>query len=296
MGLHFRIFMKNCSALYNNSMKTIITVLFLSITTPLFSQKISDADYVYKLINKYQDDSLQSAYVGFHKFINQKPKSVYKGTCLYYLAEIETQKNHLDSAMCLYKKVLLIDIPDSVDDNYRNKAAKQLAYTYIEKKQFKKALKYISIANHKYTYKSFCGNAYAIDDLEMASLYTQCYLPLNYLKKAIAVLAPLMFNNGLADNSDEVKQLYNIYQKIYNKAEIKNEFVNAEKTLVIKEEKMKDYIYYKPIIRIFDEEIFVPCFSFMDYEFELEKMTNEQKRDKCISTIKNSEIYKLAVQ
>lgn len=276
-------------------MKTITTILLSILTSVTFGQQFADKIFLYRLVDSYENDSIQYAKKEFSNFTKTKPTSIYKIIAVYHLALIADKLDNKEEAISLYKQVLELTVPDSIENNYKNYSAKDLAEIYIDKKDYKTAIKYLDLTKKKFSYKHFCGNAYASDDIYTADRYSDCYIGLGNYKKAIDILSPHMFSNGLADNSGLVKKLYLTYLKVYSKSEIKNQFLNADKSLEIKKEKYKEETYLRPLIKVFNSQVFIPIFTYMDYEFEISKMTDEQQKQKCIDEIKNSEIYKFAM-
>src|ERR1017187_7647231 len=196
----------------------ILVPLFLLINETIsFGQSLSDKDQMNQIEKIYDDsDSILKAKKVLENFIINNPKSIYTLKATYLLAEIAYSQKNIETATLLYKEVLACSIPKSENWNYRNYSAKKLASLYIDKKDFKTALKFIDLACKKFPLESFCGNAYAQDHIWMADLYSSCYNGQGKNKKAIEVLAPLMFNNRLANNSELVKKLYDTYLKIYS--------------------------------------------------------------------------------
>lgn len=277
-------------------MKTFTIILFSIWSSLAFGQTFSEKVFLYRIINTYENDSVEFAKNEFSDFIKTKPTSDYQIIAIYYLAEIAHLQANFEEAISLYKQVLNLTVPDSIEQNYKNFSTKELAEIYIDKKEYKKAIKYLDLTKKEYPYQHFCGNGYAADEIYTANLYAECYIALENYKKAIDLLSPHMFNNGLADNSRLVKNLYSAYLKVYTKSEIKNEFLLAEKTLQIEEEKINEETYLQPFIEIFNRKVFVPTLSFLDWEFEISKMTDEQRKQKCMEDILHSEIYQLAIE
>lgn len=192
----------------------------------------------------------------------------------------------------LYSKVLTIPVPDSVDDaNYRRSAATRLAEIFIANQNYSAALNYLDIAKHKFIPRFDCGNARIEDDMKMKVLYSSCYIGQGNYNKAIDTLAPYMFVGWYGDNTIVIDKLYEAYQKIHTKEKIKNEFLNAEKSLVIKQEQYYSYSYFQPTTKIFGKEI-----KFQDFNYDLNKLTEQERKEKCMETIRQSAMYKLATR
>lgn len=276
-------------------MKTITAILFFILTAVVFGQQVDDKVILYQIIDSYENDSIDYAKIELSAFVKTKPTSIYKIIAIFYLAEIANDQENYKEAIILYNQVLKMNVQDSIDNNYKNNSAKELAEIYINKKEYKKAIKSLDLTNRRFPYRHFCGNAYAADNIFKTGLYSMCYIAQEKYKKAIDVLTPYMFSNGLADNSGLIKTLYETYLKVYTKDQIKNEFLNADNSLVIKKKKYKDEIYYRPLIRIFGRQVYVYVSTLAWYPSSNE-ITDEEWKQKTIETIKQSNIYKLSTE
>jgi len=270
-------------------------ILFLW-TLRLFGQTNADWAAVDRIASAYDNDSIAVAKDFAKKFLFTTPNSKYRIGAIYYLAEIANKQNNIDSALILYKQVLDFLVPDTVENNYQNYSCKTLSEIYIDKKDFKNAIKYLYLTKKKFQYKHFCGNAYSADNKYITELYADCYIGEKKYNKAIEILSSEMFPDGLASNERIVDLIYSTYLKLHSKQEIKNEFLNIDKSLVIEKKKKKDYVYLEATVKIFNQKVYLPTFYLMDYQFEIAPLTNQQQKQKCIEDIKSSEIYKLTTK
>jgi hypothetical protein len=78
--------------------------------------------------------------------------------------------------------------------NYKNTACQYLAKICIEEKKFKKALKYITLADKKYIINYSCGTGHNSYRAELSELYGYAYLGLGNYNKVIKILLPYMNN------------------------------------------------------------------------------------------------------
>ena len=160
-----------------------------------------------------------AAYI--HNILNNKNKAIN-----YYKMIIESKANDDE------KRGIGSGIMDNPFTLYKNNACKNLTEIYIEKKQYDVALKYLKLTK-KYTFKSFCGNAIAADEIYIATLFTKIFIGKNKIKKALNYSLPHVFNNGLADNSEILNLAIGLINKIYTKEKIKNELEKAIKSIRI---------------------------------------------------------------
>jgi tetratricopeptide (TPR) repeat protein len=272
-------------------MKTILTITLLFFKLNSFGQHVPDEEAIHNILSKniyFDTKAMNSAKTGFHSFLLQYKTSNYRSYATYMLAEIENKFNQIDSAEVLYKQVFTMTAPDRFNPNVKHDAAKRLAEIYISKTDYNTALEYLDEARTKFLGRYQCGTGYADDYLDIKCLYATCYSGQNNYTKAIDSLAPLMFANLMTRNSKLVKLLYETYLKIHTKREIREQFINAAKTLVIKKEKKFSFTYLKPVIQVFDKEIEI-------YTLDIYNLGESQQMQKCIEKLINSEIYKLAV-
>ncbi len=267
-------------------LKTTIFLLFFSIK--LYGQESSEVELRTRINYAFYNDSWNTAHGLITKFLKAYPESNYKFHALFFLAEILYSKHQVDSAMSLYSQVL--DFPDTgeiVVGNNKNSSCSRLADINIDKKEFAIALKYINLAEEKHYFRSTCGNAHAWHSIGVVTQYARCYIGLKDYQKTIEVLSPYMFRNDLTSNTSLVKTLYSAYRKIYTREQIKNEFINAPKTLAA----FDDGLQINATILMFGNTIDLSTFNL----FFTRDATAEQKKKKLIRDIKGSQIYKLAM-
>lgn len=170
--------------------------------------------------------------------------------------------------------------------NYKNRAAKVLANIYIEGNDFKKAIKYLDLTK-KFPYRHFCGNEYAADEIYMSELYAKCYLGLNDTDKALKILLPHLFDNGLADNSNLVILTTETLLKQYSKTELISIYENAFKSFKTEKIKQKDSDEYERYYITFLE-------TDIDLNtWRLEYIKPEEKQKEIENIYKTSQFYKL---
>lgn len=170
--------------------------------------------------------------------------------------------------------------------NYKNRALKNLAEIEIKNKNYSEALKYLE-ETKKFPYQHSCGNEFAQDQIYIAEIYAQCYLGLNQPEKALDVLLPNIFENGLANNSEIVNLAYNILSKTYSKIDLKNQLEESFKNPMIKKEKRAKYEYTSYSINFLNRNIELP-------NWQLEEVTNEEEvKNVSMQIFKKSKFYAL---
>ena len=274
------------------AMKINTTILFFLFGITSFGQQSSSKEEVYQILRAhsiFHQPYMETAKNSFRNFVATHPADPYRLIASYWLAEILNKLNNSDSARLLYSQVLDMSVPDSVDDgNYRRSSAIRLAEINMADNDYCAALSHLDLAR-KFILRYDCGNARIEDDIRMKVLYSKCYLGQGDYRRAIDTLAPCMFGSWSKDNKLIISTLYEAYLNIHTKEEIKNEFLNLEKGLVIRPEKHYSYSYFQPAVKVFDNEI-----EFQDHTYSLNKLTEREQKQKCMETIKQSAIYKLA--
>ncbi len=274
-------------------MKIVIPILFFFTGLTSYGQELTDKEAFFNILRTYRPEDpirLESTNKALQHFIITKPASDCKIMSLFYLAEIAKLLDKTDSASLLYSQVLSMTVPDSIDwMNCRNNSTKRLAEICINRKDYCSALNYLDLAGTTFPPRFSCGTAHMEDNLKITILYSRCYSGQGYYQQAIARLAPYMFANGFARNDKLVTELYNTWLKVYTREEIKNEFAGLQEKVFIYKEVIREYVFLRPKIKIFDQEVEIPV-----YDYNLERITEQQQIQTSIKKIESSEIYKLA--
>jgi hypothetical protein len=288
------------SALYyerclTTHLKIATTILLLLLATTSLAQSSTPKEEVYKILrtaNIFNLPYRETARKAFNNYISKYSTSPYRLVAIYWLAEIIHKFENVDSSAPLYKQVLAVQNADSVDDaHFRHSSAIRLAEISIAKNDYVEALNYLDLAKQKFIPRYDCGYARVEDARKMNVLYSSCYIEQGNYGQAIDILTPYMIASWYSDDTIVIGKLYEAYLGIHTREEIKNEFLNAEKNVDIKHEQNNTYSYFQPSIRIFDKEI-----KFNDIHYNLNKLTAEERKQKCTETIRQSIIYKLATR
>lgn len=140
---------------------------------------------------------------------------------------------------------------------YKNRACKNLAFTYLKQKDYKNALKYLELTK-KYPFYHFCTYAYDANEVKMAKLYTKCYLGLNNKRKALDFALPQLFAYDDHSKENIVALILKILREQYDDKTILAKFNRAVKKNYTKGEKKGKYTFLDFYISFMDVEIQLP--------------------------------------
>ena len=115
----------------------------------------------------------------------------------------------------------------SFTSSYKNSACLTLTKVYIEKKEFKKALHYLGLADKKYQVSYSCGTGHRMYSERLRDLYAQCYGALKMDKEAIDLLLPFCFER-------RSPTLINALERTYTKEQIASYIAAAESSITCK--------------------------------------------------------------
>lgn len=232
----------------------------------------------------------------YDQFIATYPNSEYLFTAFLGKASNEQGLNQRDNAKKSYLFCLKLtedqkngkehdnQFLSSSKNSYLNQIYKNLADIELENNNFTEAVKFLDKAN-EHPFQSFCGNAIAMREIFMAEKYSKCYIGLKENEKALDILIPLLIENGLADNSEIIKQAYDLLLKNNTKEDLKIKFEKAFKNL-ISEKKMSGtnkYIAYS--IKFLDRNVTLPYWKLYD-------TTTKKDRAEIVKNIlKDSKFY-----
>lgn len=158
---------------------------------------------------------------------------------LYNVAVIEEELGNIGDAKYLYKKILESDFDEMesggvgggiMGDPYalfKHNSAKRLAELSLETKDYKKALKYISLTE-KYPYAHTSGNRIASNQIIVAKIYAKSYIGLNEIDRALYKTMPLVIESGLANNRQLVDLSIELLQTKYSVNQLKSELLKAK--------------------------------------------------------------------
>jgi hypothetical protein len=274
-------------------MKIPITLLLLLLATTSFAQPLTPGEELYKILSTHKiipSTHKETAKKDLEDYITKYPTNPYSLIARFWLGEIHHNLNEVDSSTLYYIQAIDIPAPDSVYEanGYKHFSAIRLAEIYLARGDYSATLKYLDLAKNKFIFRPH-GKLKVDPNTKINVMYSSCYIELNKSREAIDLLSPDIFGRYRGDTTVSNK-LYEAYLKMHTKEEIKNEFLNAEKRLEIKEEKIYDGSYLlKPTLIVFGKTI-----SFDVYTLTVKKLTEQEQKQKCMETIRQSAIYKLA--
>lgn len=204
-----------------------------NIDTSLFEGKIE-----YRILSNQKQLLLRNALMEFDNVVFYYPTSSLINQSLYIKAQIHYELGQIDSA-CLYYQLLIdreisiesdtseiIDIRDVKYYNFKNSAYKQLAEIEYELGNYLKSISHLDSAG-VIGYVHFCGNEYAANDNYTAIQYAKNYYAIDSLDKAIDLLIPHLFFNGLTTNNESVRLGLNYMLQKYDRSYLIKELENG---------------------------------------------------------------------
>lgn len=250
----------------------------------LDTSKIEDK-IKFELLIEQKEVLLEKSFENFKILIEKYPESslIYRAMNNASLVSSELEK--YDEAIIYCKKVLKSKAKDDEKGGigkgimadpyalYKNRACKNLAEIYIKKEDFKEALKYIKLIT-KYPYQHFCGNAYATDEIYIATLKTKSYNGLGKFQKALSYSLPHIFNNGLASNSEIVELTVKILKENYNMDNVVLDFEMAGLNYFKETVKRNKNEWEECYIDFLDQKIMLPFYS-LEYTDDKNKAVKE---------------------
>lgn len=215
----------------------------------------------------------------FKELISKYPKSNLIYRAINNAALTCEQLGYTEEALEYYKKIISSKANDKEKGGvgqgimadpytlYKNRACKRMAEIYLLKKEFDLALKYINLTK-KYPYKHFCGNAYATNDIYIATLYTKGHYGLNQIEKALSYSLPHIFSNGLTNNSSLVDLTVKILKEQNNEQKLIEDFKKSIENYyyqIDKKKRHKRTRYYIDFMEV-KIEFFPEIFSLTTYQ------------------------------
>lgn len=225
------------------------------------------------LTKEIREDILNKVIDGYEELIKEFPKSKFIFRALNNKGHAEFQLNDTDKAKETFLKVLNSGANDNEKGGagsgimaepyamYKNTACKILAEIEMKNKNYREAISYLDLTK-KFPYSHFCGNAYAAEEIYMATMYSECYLGLNEYEKAYDILLPNIIENGLARNDHLVKTAFDAFLKNHTKEELKVQFENAFQNIITERETRNKEEYNNYYIRFLNRKILLNSWDF----------------------------------
>lgn len=191
---------------------------------------------------RLKEDVLDKSLYYFEQLIEEYPKSKLYFQALNNRARIEFELEDFKAAKETYIKIFESKVNNDDDPNHMNEVVKRLSTIEYNLKNYKKSIEYLDLTT-KYPFVHFCGNAYADNDIYMATNYALSYIGLNDRKTALNYLLPYFLENDLTSNKELAELAAKTLKDEYGKDEAKMIFENAKKSLAIKDVGDKDEEY-----------------------------------------------------
>jgi hypothetical protein len=260
-----------------------IKVIGISIILSLYSFSVfCQNNKLWEQAGKYYEvkewDKALATYTKIHE--KSKVNSADYARSFYNIGHVKLLKKDTVEAEKIFQKILESNF-NELDKGgkgsgimqepyalYRNNASKILAQINIQRKDFKKALFYVELADKKYKYQHFCGNELEADRIEMATYFGKCYWGLNEFDKSMNVLLPHVFNSGLADNDDLVKLTVQYLIEKHGKEKVEAELTKSLGTVTTKTRRSGKEKYEYNECTIFGKNI--ELFAYFDWKDQLQ--------------------------
>lgn len=211
----------------------------------------------------YEDEELDTALTLFHKFLVAYPKSSLYPRVDYNVGYIYKELGDLPKAKAVFLRILKSNYNESEKGGpgggimadphalYKHRSCEHLADMSLTEGDYEQAEKYIRMFDKKYPYKHFCGNELAAYEIYKANAYAKVYVGKGYIIKAIKVLLPHTFDNGLASNTAVVNRLIRSLEQTYTAQQLRAELEKAKQSLRLKSTKYGE----KAIVELFGEKV-----------------------------------------
>ncbi|MEM6963821.1 MAG: hypothetical protein AAF573_03580 [Bacteroidota bacterium] len=226
----------------------------------------------HEILNTQKENILKKSLYYFEELMEEFPESDLYFRAMNNAASVSYQLGDDQKAIKYYNSILGSRANDKEEGGvgsgimaeqyalYKNGACKRLAEIYIERKEFKKAIKCIKLTE-KYPYRHFCGNAYATNDIYIATLYTRSYKGMGDIKRALNYSLPHIFDNGLASNEELVELTVQILKENFDSENVVAEFEKACAEYYSEKKKRKKYEWTEYFITFLDTKIELPFYE-----------------------------------
>ncbi|TCJ17598.1 hypothetical protein EPD60_05230 [Flaviaesturariibacter flavus] len=189
------------------------------------------------------------------------------GHALYNLGVTYYRRNLPDSAKECFRRLLFFDL-DEFDRGgrgegimgepyaqYKHNSCEMLATIALKESDYGLALEYIRKFDVEYPYQHFCGNEYKAFDYYLATMYARAYCGLGDTARAISVLLPHVFDEGLASNAAVLRLLLPLLRSRYDLAQLSGELYEAAGRLQTGSEKINGRSYERTWVAFLNQKI-----------------------------------------
>jgi tetratricopeptide (TPR) repeat protein len=244
-------------------------------------------DEAYKF---YEDGDLENALVTFYEFMRVYPESHLVARAHFNIGCVSRELKRVEGAKAAFLEILDKEY-DEMDPNslmepyalYKHHSCRHLAEIFLEEKNYKEAEKYIQHFDKVYPYQHFCGNEWAAYDIYKATMEARVLEGKQKHERAIAVLLPEIFENGLASNDYLLDELIGILNRHFTNDEIQGELRNALSSLKVESKKRGDVA----TIKLYGHDIVVN-----EYYFAEENIGLITRADKYRALVLSNKLFK----
>ncbi len=267
-------------------------------------------DSLFKIAGEqYEEDNVDSAYTIYKAIVDHHKTDKFYSRALYNLSWTAMNLEKYDVAEKASLELLHSDFNDYEKGPgqglmsepyalYKHRACKILSDIYIEKADYKSALKYEKLADKKYPYVHFCGNELAANEIYKSTAYAKCYTGLGNRKKAINILLKQSFNSTYANNSGVIALVDSLITLEYGKKIIADELQRSINTLRIKSTRKHETYYvqlFNTTIEITDDLDVLLLGNTKRFHLTYEEYEKLSASEKLLLYYKNSALYKALI-
>jgi hypothetical protein len=197
-----------------------------------------------RAIELFEDEQPQAALLAFTEFRETYPNSPLAPRAHFNIGFLNWHLKNNPAAIMAFQEILEQPYNEQDENNlmepyalYKHHSCRYLAEIYLEEKNYDEASQYIYLFDKEYPYQHFCGNEWAAYDMYKAVMYARLYEGENKIEKAVKVLVPHIFANGLASNQEVLEQLIGLLERHFPIEQIKRELQAAYVSLTITEKR-----------------------------------------------------------
>ncbi|KAA2239536.1 tetratricopeptide repeat protein [Chitinophaga agrisoli] len=252
------------------------------------------SDYFEEAGKCYEKGEYDKALAAYQYIVNKHPKNESYPAAFYNTGHIYLVQDSVGQAISVFKSVLKWhfdereqlggDIMSNPYANYKHNASQTLCGIYYKREQYDSALYYLSLSDTVHPYIHFCGNAYAMNDIDMALRYADIYQRLKQPEKAINKLLPAVFIT-LENNSAIIDALR---QLLKDQTGLKAKLDQSVEEIYPKEIKQGTSSYTNYYFKFLGTEIAVP----ESYDFNQTPFDKQKSIDRILST----DFYKMIAE
>lgn len=192
----------------------------------------------------YENGDFRSAASEFRKFMVEYPASPLVARAHFNVGFISYRLNDYGTAKMILEEILTKPYNERDSNDimepymlYKHRTARLLAEIALQEKDYDAAEEYIEIFDKKYPYQHFCGNEWSAYHNYVAVMRARVYEGTNQTQKALEILLPYIFDDGLSSNENVLDQLIGLLSKNYSKESIREELTLSLASLEVTKSK-----------------------------------------------------------